>query len=518
MLKSLNVLVILLLFLSQSQADQTSTPLESSGWSELTSYEQMVNYFERQVASSSKVKMTGIGTSVSDRSIPVLFFTDDPEFASQREKKPVVMIFCQQHGNEPSGKEAAMIVARRLLHEDADLLKKLDLILVPQVNPDGSEAGKRNNANEMDLNRNHVILSEPESNALHQLFLDWMPEVTLDVHEYNAVLARWVEEGYIKDADEMLGGVTNLNIDPAIMQFTREVFIPETGEGIEEDGFRFHRYIVGEPFEDKVVRYSTTAINDGRQSMGIYNTLSFIIEGKRYGNLSNEIEKRTKGQVSAIINFLRTVNRHAEQSLSIVTKARKAMAKQSQSHIQMDYFAVEDKPTLNFPVFDLNTWTHTHRDLESFKPQVKVKKSVTKPAAYSFAASEANLIELLKRHRVPMLTLNIDQQTTTESYQINHITDVVDEEKPSLLIDLEKTVLDETLAAGTIIVPVAGPASNLIPLMLEPESSWSIVTSRGAGKYRFKDYLAEGRPFPVKRLLSIDGLELQVMEAHKQEQ
>ncbi|MCW8926096.1 MAG: DUF2817 domain-containing protein, partial [Xanthomonadales bacterium] len=347
----------------QANAAELQTALEKSGWSELTSHEQMMAYLEPLADSSARVSMKSIGTSVTGRPIPALFFSDDPEFASRRDVKPLVMIFCQQHGNEPSSKEAAMILARRLLGEDAGLLKKLDLILVPQVNPDGAEAGQRRNANDMDLNRNHVMLSEPESYALHQLFLDWMPEVTLDVHEYNAVLPRWIEEGYIKDADEMLGGVTNLNVDPAIMNFTRDVFIPETGKGIETDGYRFHRYIVGEPFEEKVVRFSTTAINDGRQSLGIYNTLSFIIEGKRYGNLINEIEKRTSGQVSAMLNFLATVDAHANDILSIVRDARKHMTDQRLSYIQMDYFPDPDEPTLNFPVFDLNSWTHTEREL-----------------------------------------------------------------------------------------------------------------------------------------------------------
>jgi len=509
-------IAFLLLLNSQIQAAEFQTPLEKSGWSELTSHQQMMGYLKPLVDSSSMVKMTSIGTSVSGNSIPALFFSQDDVFASQREKKPVVMIFCQQHGNEPSSKEAAMIVARRLLNEDSGLLQNLDLILVPQVNPDGADAGKRHNGNDMDLNRNHVILSEPESNALHQLFLDWMPEVTLDVHEYNAVLTRWIEAGYLKDADEMLGGVTNLNIDPEIMRFTRNTFIPETGAGIEADGFRFHRYIVGNPFEDKVVRYSTTAINDGRQSFGIYNTLSFIIEGKRYGNLTNEIEKRTKGQVSAMLNFLKTTNRHAGDMLSLVTQARMRVESMSQSHIQMEYFADKDHPVLNFPVFDLNSWTHTDRDLEFFKPLVKVKKSIGKPAAYSFAGTETRLIELLQRHRIPMLVLKNNQETVVETYQVKHVTDAIDEEKPTFQIDLEKMVKNETLAAGTIIVPVKGVASNLVPLLLEPESTWGIVSTRAAGEYRFESYLGEGKPYPVKRLASIEHFDTEKL--HNQAQ
>jgi hypothetical protein len=510
--KILISIVIILLASSQVQAAELQTPLEKSGWTRLTSHDQMMDYLKPMVDSSARVKMNTIGTSVSGKTIPALYFSNDKVFGSRRDKKPVVLIFCSQHGNEPSSGEAAMIVTRRLLGENAGLLKNIDLILVPQVNPDGLDAGTRRNANDMDLNRNHVILSEPESNAVHQLFLDWMPEVTLDVHEYNAVLESWVEAGYLKDAEEMLGGVTNLNIDSEIINFTRDTFIPETGKGIEQDGFRFHRYIVGSPFGEGVVRFSTTEINDGRQSMGIYNTLSFIIEGKRYGNLTNEIERRTKGQVSAMINFLKTTDRHASDMLSIVNQARLRMADMNQSYIQMEYFPDQDNPTLNFPVFDLNSWTHTVRDLENFKPWVLVKKSVTKPAAYSFAATETRLIEFLNRHRVPMLILNNNQQAEAETYQIKHVSDAVDEEKPAYLIDLEKTIQNETLPAGTVIVPVEGAASNLIPLILEPESTWGIVSSRVTAKYRFDSYLVEGKSYPVKRLISIDKFDLDQLD------
>lgn len=506
MFKCLIVIVFTLSFSLFSEAAEFQTSAEKSNWTRLTTHQQLMEYLAPLVESSPTLRMQSIGTSVSGKSIPALFFSKDEVFASQRDTKPVVMIIAAQHGNEPSSKEAAMIVTRRLLDEDSDLLDKLDLILVPLVNPDGSDAGERRNSNDMDLNRNHVVLSEPESNAVHQLFLDWMPEVTLDVHEYNAVLKTWTEAGYIKDADEMLGGVTNLNIDPEIVNFSRDTFIPETGKGIVKDGFRFHRYVVGDPFEDKVVRYSTTAINDGRQSFGIYNTLSFIIEGKRYGNLSNELEKRTRGQVSAMINFLRTTERHAETIKTIVGAARERMADSDRSYIQMEYFPDESQPTLNFPVFDLDSWTAADRDIEHFKPLVKIKKSVSKPAAYFFPATETELIELLNRHRIPMLHLQGQQKAETETYRVKHITDAVDEEKPTLAIDLEKTVQDRTLEDGTILVPVHGAAANLVPLLLEPESTWGIVSSRAMGKYRFETYLAEGKPYPVGRLSSIEQL------------
>jgi hypothetical protein len=85
----------------------------------------------------------------------------------------------------------------------------------------------------------------------------------------------------------------------------------------------------------------------------------------------------------------------------------------------------------------------------------------------------------------------------------------MDEEKPTYAIDLDKLNGEETLQKGTIIVPVSGAASNLIPLLLEPQSTWGIVSPRTTGEYRFENYLVEGKPYPVKRLPSIERLKLE---------
>ena len=113
---------------------------------------------------------------------------------------------------------------------------------------------------------------------------------------------------------------------------------------------------------------------------------------------------------------------------------------------------------------------------------------------------------MLQRHRFELRVLEGDQAAGIETYFTRHVTDAIEEEKPTPLIDLEKTVQTETLAGGTVLVPVRGAAASLVPLVLEPESTGGIVSDRAMGKYRFADYLVEGRPYPVKRLVSLDGL------------
>lgn len=517
MRSKMHVLISVFVLLSTAVAAELQTPLERHGYKQLSSHQEMMAYLRALAAGSDAVTMQVIGRSVEGRDLPALFFTRGKTFGANRETKPVVLIYCQQHGNEPSGKEGALVVARRLLREDKKILDALDLILVPQMNPDGAEKGRRRNGNDMDLNRNHVILSEPEVAALHALFLQWMPEATLDVHEYNAVTRQWVSHGFIKDAEEMLGTATNLNVAPALIRISRKVVLPGVEDGVRAAGFTFHEYIVGAPFENQRVRYSTTAINDGRQSMAIYNTLSFIIEGKRYGDLLTHIRRRTEGQAAAILAFLRTIAQHREQVLQHVRTARKALTagmlpENGEIYLQMDYFPDAAGDSLTFPVFDLYTWHHVEKKLGRFEPLVKVKKSVRKPYAYLFSGELQKLIDLLVKHRIRMARLQDETRLAIEVYAIRHVTPAVDEEKPALTVDANRRREERTLPRGSIVVRLDQPAANLIPLLLEPESTWNVATVRSGRKYRFAEFLQEGMEYPIYRLPEPAELNVRVIK------
>ena len=510
----MTILSFMLLLPPLCKGQDIRTPLERDNYSKLSGYTEMMEYLEELNSRSSIVTVSTIGKSVQGREIPALYFSLDGDFGSKRATKVLVLIFCQQHGDEPSGKEAALIVARDLMGNGRGVLQNLDLILVPQVNPDGAEMGQRKNANDMDLNRNHAILSEPESYALHRLFLEWMPEVTLDVHEYDAIKEEWVSHGFVKDAEEMMGGVTNLNIAPSLMDFSRETLIPEVGQQIQRDGFSFHRYIVGTPFENDRIRYSTTAINDGRQSMGIYNTLSFILEGKQYGDLTTNAERRTEGQVSALVAFLRTVGKHRKEILRKVRSAREELQDDSQHgnsyvHLQMDYFPDPDQKTLTFPVFDLHSWRRIEKVLENYEPIVRIKKSVRRPYAYVFSPKEEKLLDLLFKHQIEMHRLKTDVEAQIQAYSILHVTPTLEEDKDALYVDVEVRREMKLMEKGSIVILLDQKAVNLIPLLLEPQSSWSVATPNTGRKYRFADYLTEGSQYPILRLVKSPQLNME---------
>ena len=478
----------------------------------LTSYADMMTLLKKLDASSSLVSLSAIGRSVQGRDIPALFFSSG-KFAGQRAKKPLALIFCQQHGDEPSGKEAALILAVNLLGRDKKILEGLDLMLLPCLNPDGSELGQRRNANGRDLNRNHVLLSEPETLALHNLFQKWFPEIVLDVHEYGAVSKWWVEQGVIRNADEMLGSLSNLNIDAGIRTFSQDVFYPAMREKVQQEGYILFPYTVGAPVENERLRFSTNDIDDGRQSLGIYNTLSFILEGKGYGDMANMLERRSAAKLSAMTAFLCTAAAKSAEILGMVRAARTALLQEvkpgERAYVRMDYFPDPTRPSIAFPVFDLVNWQAEVRDWKRFEPLVKIKKSVRLPQAYIIPATESALIGLLKRHQLRLWRLTVTATLMLEKYQILHIASRIEEERPMPELDLEKTSEKTELAAGAVVIFLNQPARRLIPLLLEPESSWGILTDTGEVPSQFSGYAREGGVYPIMRLMEKTALPLE---------
>jgi murein peptide amidase A len=87
-----------------------------------------------------------IGHSVLGRPIEALHFTP-PSYAKPR---PCALLFAAIHGDEP----VTQLMLERLADELVERPPGRDTWIVPCLNVDGMLAGTRNNANDIDLNRN----------------------------------------------------------------------------------------------------------------------------------------------------------------------------------------------------------------------------------------------------------------------------------------------------------------------------------------------------------------------------
>jgi len=489
--------------LSMAQLPLTSSAILAESV-RISSYSEMMITLREIAASSGRTQLRIIGKTAAGREIPALFFPAEDEISPWPRKLPLVLIYCQQHGNEPAGKEAALLLMKEIAARKAVSQYHFDLIIVPVVNPDGVEIASRRNANEVDLNRDYAALTQPESQALHDLFLDYLPEVTLDVHEYNAVVKDWVDYGIIKDADIMFDGVTNLNIASGIIEFSFNTVIPALGEALTAQGLRFERYILGSPDENDIIRHSTTEINDARHSMGIYNTLSFIMEGKKYTGSVSYLDRRVQNQLKSMRAFLDIIEANKKNILDITLQSRQDLLTNNHSGDEPIYLqfkrlpAAADEP-LTYPVFDLYAWKPRTRTFSNYRPGLQPKIEAAKPYAYIIPGGYTELFALLQRHRIQMFKLAGKSDLPLEIYHITGITP--DEDEPSGS-KLKITIFQEIrrLDEGAVVIYLQQPAALLIPLLLEPQSSNRLIMDLNSAVIKTPALKNRGE-YPVYRLM-----------------
>jgi len=127
-----------------------------------------------------------IGTSVGGRPLLCYRFGPGPR---------CVLVSASIHGNEGAGTPLALQLMD-WLEANPSALTDTTVWVMPVTNPDGLAAGRRLNANGVDLNRNFPAsnredqkrfgpdpLSEPESAALHDFILRISPDVILAIHQ-----------------------------------------------------------------------------------------------------------------------------------------------------------------------------------------------------------------------------------------------------------------------------------------------------------------------------------------------
>ncbi len=115
--------------------------------------------------------------------------------------KTRVLLWSQMHGNE-STTTKALFDFLNLLNCNSDLAKNLlsefTFCCLPMLNPDGAFLYTRENANEIDLNRDAQNLTQPESKLLRSTFESYKPDFCYNLHDQRTIYG--VESETIKPA------------------------------------------------------------------------------------------------------------------------------------------------------------------------------------------------------------------------------------------------------------------------------------------------------------------------------
>ncbi len=172
----------------QAAPSNLTTPFEDSNGATWTTVAQSQKFWRDLDASSERVRVTRIGSTTQGRPLQLVQVgAPAPKSAAAARGGSVLMYTCSVHGNEPSGREACMQLARDMASTTdpawTRLLKSTTVLFI-NANPDGWEANTRGNAQGLDVNRDYMALESPEATAITKVIRDWKPDVLNDLHEY----------------------------------------------------------------------------------------------------------------------------------------------------------------------------------------------------------------------------------------------------------------------------------------------------------------------------------------------
>ncbi|HEX6324025.1 MAG TPA: M14 family metallopeptidase, partial [Vicinamibacterales bacterium] len=189
---------------AQTPPQLTIVP-ERTGYRETSRYADVMAFLNAVDAASPRIHLTTFGYTLEGRALPLAVVGDvanaTPE-AVKASGKLRVYVQGNIHGGEVEGKESAQRLLRAIAQGGhADWMKTMVLLVAPIYNADGNERialtnrgsqhgpiggmGQRPNAQEFDLNRDHMKQESPEARSMAALFNAYDPHVGIDLHTTN---------------------------------------------------------------------------------------------------------------------------------------------------------------------------------------------------------------------------------------------------------------------------------------------------------------------------------------------
>ena len=503
-----------------------ATPGEAAGYKAYTQNEDIALFLSMADAASPALSVRVVGRTkdvdgFAGRDIFLCVLTENGalEAAALDRSRPTLLLTASQHGNEQSAKEAALRLVRDLAFGDLKpLLKTMNVLVVPQSNPYGNLFDVRRNEDGLDLNRDHVKLESESVRTLHRVYREWTPEVTMDVHEKG--------DDYYRVS---IGCVSNANIAPALQEFSRGVLLADVAKALAAKRVAFHEYLITEDLgvdtssgakelerEDrgpveKMKRYSTTDLNDGRNGPGIYESLSFIQEGASRHDIET-LEARSGWQYAGIRAFASSVAAHAKEVLKTVANARARLLERAAAradsdpvHLRMEYVRDPKVPELVIKRFDpedsevlgvLKTAKKAGDEVletdlgpadapegrrvvtevvKHWFPNVAPTLSVPRPVGYIVPAARAAVVRTLLDHGVAIKVFAGDAPVEVAAYEVTDLVPAKEDYLPPETIEVAKKATTTIVRKGDLYVDCAQAAANLIPSLLEPQSAYGLI-------------------------------------------
>lgn len=205
-------------------------------------HDQIVRYMGMLAASSPQAKLIEYGRSHEGRRLVLLVISSEQnmqQFEQLAERDDLLKVWqgFSIHGNEPSGANAAVLYAWYLLSTDNPVIRNAfndTVILIdPTINPDGLDRfatfansfrakatvtdpydmshneqwpSGRTNHYWFDLNRDWLLLTQPESQGRISQYQKWQPHLVTDHHEMGSAGSFFFQPGVPERKNPLIDG------------------------------------------------------------------------------------------------------------------------------------------------------------------------------------------------------------------------------------------------------------------------------------------------------------------------
>ena len=406
--------------------------------------------------------------------------TPDNLDATQR---PTVVLIGQQHGDEPASSEALLVVAQELTQGKLSALtERLNVIVVPRANPDGAEAGTHATANGTDMDRDHLVLTTPETRALAALVRDYRPIAVLDAHEY-VVAGPYLEKfNALQSYDALLQYATPPNLPAFVTKAAQEWYYQPMVRALKTQNLSSEwLYTLSNEPNDVQLSMGDARPESARNVNGLKNAVSFVVESRGIGLGHTHIQRRVHTHVTAITSVLNSSIERAdslEQVRSFVVRDISALACRDQ--VIVDAAGTPEQRDITMLDPDTGADKIVQVDWNSTL-KLRALESRPRPCGYWLAASASTAIERLTLMGVQVLRVAEQGSLLADTYQQTGSSAATPQEALATLngqaslqrvqVALVRSALD--VPAGSYYVPLNQPLASLVVAALEPDTQSS---------------------------------------------
>ena len=438
------------------------------------------------------VHLLSVGSSQNGVPLEALLFTRSPDAspaALVRSGRPTVLLVGQQHGDEPAGSEALLVLAQELARGRLQpLLERINVVVLPRANPDGALANQRVTANGIDANRDHLLLKTPEALAQAKLVRDYQPVVVVDAHEYT-VVGRFLQKfGALQRYDALVQYATTANMPPFVTKASEEWFRQPLLKSLEQQNLTSQwYYTTSTDLADKKLSMGGTQPDTGRNVNGLANAVSILIETRGVGIGRLHLKRRVHTHVTAITSVLQSAADRAGDLVKLrqyVDAEVSAKACQGQMVVEAGPTAAEFTLQMIDPVTGIDKPVTVNWDSSLALQDLKVRN---RPCGYWLAADQGDAVARLRN-----LGVRVEQVAAVGVVQGETYAETSREEGPRqdvrgtiadagssvLRVEVQTTPALLDAPVGSYYVPLSQPFANLAIAALEPDTQNSYFANR----------------------------------------